>query len=154
MYIEKCPHCNSSEDEVGFIFSNKYWRAFVADEQSYLGRCIVELKEHKNSLSDLSSEEWLSLSEIISMVELAIRKTFNADLFNWTCMMNNAYQESDPIPHVHWHVRPRYSKKVEFGGKVYSDPEFGQHYNRDRKEKASGETLNLIAKKLLESKHK
>lgn len=48
--------------------------------------------------------------------------------------MNDAYQEAEPLPHVHWHVRPRYRQPVSFQGREFADPEFGRHYVRNRDE--------------------
>ena len=43
--------------------------------------------------------------------------------------MNDAFKrEPFQSPHVHWHVRPRYSKIKEIGSMKFSDSEFGQHY--------------------------
>ena len=42
--------------------------------------------------------------------------------------MNSFYKESEPNPHLHIHVRPRYAGPVELNGNTYSDSEFGHHY--------------------------
>ena len=42
--------------------------------------------------------------------------------------MNSFYKKSEPNPHLHIHVRPRYDKPVMLNGNIYSDNEFGHHY--------------------------
>ena len=42
--------------------------------------------------------------------------------------MNSFYKESDPNPHLHIHVRPRYDKPVMLNGNTYTDSESGHHY--------------------------
>lgn len=42
--------------------------------------------------------------------------------------MNSFYKESEPDPHLHIHVRPRYDKPVMVNGNIYTDSEFGHHY--------------------------
>ncbi len=42
--------------------------------------------------------------------------------------MNSFYKKSEPNPHLHIHVRPRYDKPVMLNGNIYSDSEFGHHY--------------------------
>ena len=42
--------------------------------------------------------------------------------------MNNFYKESEPDPHLHIHVRPRYDKPIVLNGSTYPDSEFGHHY--------------------------
>lgn len=42
--------------------------------------------------------------------------------------MNSFYRDSEPDPHLHLHVRPRYDHPVEINGNTYTDGEFGHHY--------------------------
>ena len=42
--------------------------------------------------------------------------------------MNSFFKEISPNPHVHWHVRPRYSKPLTINGNTYMDKSFGHHY--------------------------
>ncbi len=67
---------------------------------------------------------------LVRKLETLCRKTFGATMFNWTCLMNNAYQNSPPEPQVHWHFRPRYDAPVKVAGKTFEDPNFGYHYLR------------------------
>ena len=46
--------------------------------------------------------------------------------------MNNFYKESEPDPHLHIHVRPRYDKPIVLNGSIYTDSEFGHHYARNK----------------------
>jgi diadenosine tetraphosphate (Ap4A) HIT family hydrolase len=54
--------------------------------------------------------------------------------------MNNAYQEEDPKPQVHFHVWPRYKDAVTFEGVTFTDEHFG-HYIPGR-EVSQPNTLN------------
>lgn len=111
------------------VFETKHWLVALAEEQTYLGYCIVVLKRRPcGNLSDVTEEELLDFLKLVKMFEMTLKGAFNATMFNWSCLMNNAYQEADPKPHVHWHVKPRYDHKVEFGGDVFNDPNFGHHY--------------------------
>ena len=119
-------------DEDRLIFETQYWRVLVADfDQRYLGRCVIVLKRPCGDLADITSEEHLDFLEIVKKLKAAGRKAFHATMFNWGCLMNNAYQKDPPDPHVHWHFRPRYKEPVQFAGKVFEDKEFGYHYFRD-----------------------
>ena len=55
----------------------------------------------------------------------------------------------DPRPHVHYHVRPRYSKPQTVGGEVFVDLDFGEHHRRDTPREVSPETLQEIKRLLL-----
>ncbi len=143
----ECEHCKKSTNDEDFILGTKFHRVFLFSDQSYLGRCRIVTKRHIESLSDLSEEEWLDLSQLTKKLESAVKKAFGATMFNWSCLMNNAYKKSPPTPHIHWHFRPRYNKEVNFKGEIFVDPEFGNHYNRERKKDASFE----LRKKIIEA---
>ena len=128
------------------VLKNKHWRVVLAKDQTYLGRCIIILQRHDESLSDVRNEEWVSFSQVVRGVEAGIREAFGADAFNWTCMMNNAYAEHTPQPHVHWHCRPRYETSVEFAKLTFEDKEFGKHYDRSaNRELSSPVRMAIIA---------
>ena len=42
--------------------------------------------------------------------------------------MNSFYKETEPNPHLHMQVRPRYDEPVMVNGNTYIDSEFGHHY--------------------------
>lgn len=90
-------------------------------------------------MADLKKEEWLDFAMLVKNLESSMKKAFHATMFNWACLMNNAYREKNPEPHVHWHFKPRYNHKVNFAGTTFEDPEFGEHYSRERKQKVSRE---------------
>lgn len=124
-----CEVCQiPAEDEAFLLFAAEHWKVYLSFKQSYLGRCFIPLRRHAGSLSELYPEEWLELAGVTVRLEAAIRKAFGATLFNWACLMNAAYQEAEPEPHVHWHVRPRYDGPVELEGLRFEDPAFGHHY--------------------------
>lgn len=116
-------------EKEGLIFETKSWFVVLAEEQTYLGYCIVVLKRGEcGDLADVTPEELLDFLQVVKKFEAALRKAFDVTMFNWSCLMNNAYQVDPPAPHVHWHVKPRYDHAVEFEGEIFEDPNFGNHY--------------------------
>ncbi|MDE2038069.1 MAG: HIT family protein [Patescibacteria group bacterium] len=128
------------------LFETEHWKVVLLDDQLYLGRCVVALKRPCQNLADLNekeNEDWL---EVVKKLESSFRKAFGAFMFNWSCLMN-----SDPEKRqVHWHFRPRYDKPVQVDGRVFEDPNFGQHAlsgpNAERS--ASREELAAIIERL------
>lgn len=102
-------------------------------------------------MAEIKEKEWLDFSVVVKDLESAIRKAFDATMFNWGCLMNDAYQIVPPSPHVHWHFRPRYSSKTQFQGLIFEDPDFGHHYDRTRKRDVSEEIKEAIIKKIGEN---
>lgn len=148
----ECAICEFTKKSDNSIFETKNWIVNLANDQAYLGRSYVTLKRHCGDLAELSKEEWDDLYKLISVLESSVRKAFGADLFNWTCLMNLAYQNDPPNPHVHWHFRPRYGRSVEFAGLTFTDPEFGKHYAREheRSLEVSKEVQQKIIEKIRE----
>ena len=130
------------------LFETEYWRIELNSDQAYLGRCVVVLKRECGELSGMSEEEMKDFLVVVKKIEGTMKKVFGAVMFNWTCMMNNAYKENDEVAQVHFHVRPRYDEKVEFGGEVFEDGEFGPHYDNYRREIASDKVLGEIVSAL------
>jgi diadenosine tetraphosphate (Ap4A) HIT family hydrolase len=125
-----CEICELAEQSRSRVMEGVYWNVIVSRDQLYLGRCMVVLKRHCPTLSDLTLHEVADWHEIVRKLEYALLKTFEPNLFNWACLMNDAYKSAHPDPHVHWHVRPRYSEPVNFSGKIFTDPDFAHHYGR------------------------
>ena len=124
-----CDWCSLPEEDKQFqVCESKSWSVFLSDEQDYIGRCILVLKRHCDSLSELTDDEWDELRDLVFKVEACLKAVLGATLCNWSCLMNSFYKEAVPDPHLHIHVRPRYDKPVMLNGNTYNDDEFGHHY--------------------------
>lgn len=137
-----CTILQSNNDDV-VITKTKFWRVALERNQAYLGQSFVTLLEHKSSLSEVTDEEWHNFQDLVKQLEAAYKKAFGATHFNWTCLMNEAYRQDSPAPHVHWHVFPRYKAAPRLDDMVFEDTEFGHHYV-DRKNKVDQQTLETI----------
>ena len=112
------------------IFETKYWKIILSDDQTYLGRCSAVLKRKCGDLAEVAEDEMLDFLNLIKIFESKVRHVFGAKMFNWTCLMNGAYQKTPPDPQVHFHVRPRYDKEIVFISEKFIDTDFGHHYIR------------------------
>lgn len=127
--MENCVWCNLSEEDKQYqVYETAFWSVYLSDEQDYIGRCILVLKRHCSSMSEMNADEWEDLRKLICKVETCLKTVLGAALCNWSCLMNSFYKESEPDPHLHIHVRPRYDKPVMVNGNIYTDSEFGHHY--------------------------
>ncbi|MCX6728063.1 MAG: HIT family protein [Candidatus Saccharibacteria bacterium] len=127
-----CDTCKLPINPDSVIYETDQWRVLLANDQGYLGRCYVTAKNHTGSLGELSDQQWKEYARIVTLLETACKKALGAEMFNWTCLMNNAFRKQPSKPHVHWHFRPRYRKDVSFGDLTFEDPQFGYHYDRDQ----------------------
>ena len=143
----ECIFCQEL-DSRDLIYETKRWNVFLSWDQTYLGRSIVVLKRHCENLTNLNKLEWEEFAELIKKLESGLRKSFNPKMFNWGCLMNDAYKSKNPSHHVHWHVRPRYNHKTEIKSIVFEDLEFGHHYIRKQKREVSKEVRKIINDKI------
>ena len=110
------------------LYQSKYWEVvFVKWTQEFVGDCIISSVPRKESLSDLTDEEWIELGKIEKELERICKKLFNATMFNFACLMNNAYKDNEK-PHVHFHFIPRYKNELKLFDKVYKDRHFGYNF--------------------------
>jgi len=144
----ECESCKFTEADKSFIFGSEYWRVFLNSDQAYLGRSVVSAKRHCGSISELTNEEWLDFLNVVKKMEAVFTKTFGAKMFNWTCMMNHSFRGKSANPHLRWHFRPRYNKKVKFAGQVFEDLEFGEHYSYERIRKVDDNLMREIINKI------
>lgn len=134
------------------IFETPFWLIKInKDDQTYLGRSLVVLKRECDDLAKITTEELLDFRNVVKKYQNALIKSFGATMFNWSCLMNNAYQNTPPDPQVHWHIRPRYSKTIEFENESYEDKVFGHHYARNTERAVSEELKSKIIKKIQEN---
>lgn len=102
--------------------SNNWEVVFVDWCQEFPGCCIIS--SNKEKLSDLTNEEWVELGKIEKELERITTKVFNSTMYNFACLMNNAYKDGER-PHVHFHFIPRYKGKRTILNKKYIDKHFG-----------------------------
>jgi len=148
MECEVCKALNSQGET--FVIETDFWKVILSYNQYYLGRCVVLCKRHCNSLSELMSDEVLDFFSLVKKFEGALKKSLGATMFNWCCLMNDAYK-TNGNSHVHWHVRPRYKKKVIIGGEEFIDENFAHHYDRLKDKRINEDTRQKIVQKIREN---
>lgn len=108
------------------IYKSDNWEViFTKWSQAFPGDCIIS--SNKESLSELTDNEWKELGMLEKELERIIKKLFNATMFNFCCLMNNAYKDKEKT-HVHFHFVPRYDGKRVILGKRYKDRHFGYNF--------------------------
>lgn len=108
---------------------------FLFKEQSHPGRCIVAYKDHVKELFELTEPDRNAFMADVCKVAEAIQKAFVSAKINY-----GAY--SDKLPHLHFHIVPKYDGEFEFGGifemnpqKVYlTEEEYAQTIERIKAE--------------------
>ena len=105
------------------LYESKNWEVVFCDWcQEFIGQCIIS--SNKETLSDLTNEEWQELGKLEKELERVCKKLFNTTMFNFAALMNNAYLDGEK-PHVHFHFIPRYKEVIKIFDKNYIDQHFG-----------------------------
>ncbi len=136
------------------MWETEHWQVILAEDQTYLGRGVVSLRRRPcTSITELRKDELLDLHQNVMLpYEAIIKSIFGAELFNWACLMNNAYQNTPPDPHMHWHVWPRYREAVEVEGEKFVDEHFGHYAPLTSMHTLSPELRESIKGKILAAK--
>ncbi len=96
------------------IYETKHWIWSLRPHQATLGAGILSLKRECPAFSELKSEEYADLNNIIKVIEPALMKAFNYDVINYLMLM--MFDK-----HVHYHIFPRYETSIEISGKTWKD---------------------------------
>ena len=89
---------------------------FLFKEQSHPGRCVVAYKDHIKELFELPAEDRNAFMADVCQVATAIQKAFSPAKINY-----GAY--SDKLPHLHFHIVPKYEDGLSFGGIFEMNPQ-------------------------------
>lgn len=112
--MTNCPFCQTDGGEL--LWRDTSLRVVLADEAGYPGFCRVIWHAHVAEMSDLSPAEQQHVMRAVFALERAQRKILAPDKVNLASLGNQ-------VPHVHWHVIPRYRDDPHFPGSVWSAPQ-------------------------------
>ncbi len=139
-------------ERLSIIKEKRYWHLSLSENQYYLGRATLILKNSSTRhLRELEKEEIEELFGFIKKYEIALKKSFNTTNFNWTCLMNDSYKEKKlkkQAP-LHFHVWPRYKNKIVFEGEEFHDEVFAHHYDKYKEKKVDKKFLEKLADRIL-----
>lgn len=105
-----CALCVQAGGEV--LWDDGFARIVLAGEADHPGFCRVILNAHKKEMTDLAEAERARLMELVFIVERALRELLLPDKVNLASLGNM-------VPHLHWHVIPRFSDDPHFPGAVW-----------------------------------
>ena len=115
---KECLYCtnNQTQKDLMIQFAElRVSRAFLFQEQTYRGRCLVAYNGHVNDLNELSDEERNAFMADVAQVTRAMQKAFNPEKINY-----GAY--SDKLSHLHFHLAPKYVDGPDYGGTFQMNP--------------------------------
>lgn len=109
-----CVFCDSDGGVV--LWRDAWLRVVLADEPGYPGLCRVIWNAHVAEFSDLDAASRAHLMETVAAVERAVRRVMKPGKVNLASLGNQ-------VPHLHWHVIPRYADDAHFPKPIWASPE-------------------------------
>jgi diadenosine tetraphosphate (Ap4A) HIT family hydrolase len=101
-------------DELGgtVLWRDELCRVVRADEPDYPGFLRVILNTHAKEMTDLPAADQQALMRVVFAAEAALREVVQPDKINLASLGN-------VVPHLHWHVIPRFADDPHFPNPVW-----------------------------------
>jgi len=106
-----CPLCQPENEDL--LWRNAVLRVVRVQDPDYPAFCRVILNRHVQEMTDLPPEERQHLMQAVFAVETALRELLHPDKINLASLGNQ-------VPHLHWHVIPRFGDDAHFPDPVWA----------------------------------
>ncbi|MDD9268498.1 HIT family protein [Paenibacillus sp. GCM10023248] len=113
-----CNYCSKNEALNNLMIEIGQLRVstlYLFREQTYRGRCIVALNEHETEFFHLSQDKQDAYMRDVAQAAAAIEKAFQPDKINYGAF-------GDTMPHVHFHIVPKYKDGYTWGKMFEMNP--------------------------------
>jgi diadenosine tetraphosphate (Ap4A) HIT family hydrolase len=95
------------------VYRNAKLSVIMVDDANYPGFCRVIWNDHVKEMSDLAVADRLLLNDAVWHVETAVLEVMAPAKVNVASLGN-------VVPHLHWHVIPRYADDAHFPNPVWA----------------------------------
>jgi diadenosine tetraphosphate (Ap4A) HIT family hydrolase len=106
-----CELCEQPGGEI--LHRDAQLRVVLVDDAAYPGFCRVIWNEHVAEMTDLAPPQRSQLMKAVCQVEAVLREVMRPDKINLASLGNM-------VPHLHWHVIPRYADDAQFPSPVWA----------------------------------
>lgn len=110
---EGCPLCVT--DASTLLWRDDFCRVIWVDDADYPGFCRVILNDHVREMGDLPAAAQQRLMAVVFALEAAVRAVCQPDKINLASLGNM-------VPHLHWHVIPRWQHDRCFPDAIWATP--------------------------------
>ena len=106
-----CELCEVDGGEL--IVKTAQLRVVLIDDANYPGFCRVIWNAHVKEMTDLAISDRSNLMQAVCKVEQAVRDVMQPHKINLASLGNM-------VPHLHWHVIPRYLDDAHFPNPIWA----------------------------------
>lgn len=107
-----CELCENAGGEV--LWEDDWCRAVWAYQPDYPGTCRVIWDRHVREMTDLEPRERERVMKVVFALERALIDVLAPDKVNLASLGN-------AVPHIHWHVVPRFLDDPHFPNPVWGE---------------------------------
>ena len=105
-----CDLCDGNDEDI--MWRDDFCRVVLVSDVVYPGFCRVILHRHVKEMTDLSVAERNRLMTVVFAVERVVREVVQPQKINLASLGN-------VVPHVHWHVIPRFTDDQTFPNPIW-----------------------------------
>jgi diadenosine tetraphosphate (Ap4A) HIT family hydrolase len=113
MTDKTCPLCQGTNEIL--LWQDEQCRVIAAPQPGYPGFCRVIWHEHVREMTDLAQSQRAHMMAVIWAVEESLRQVINPAKINLASLGNQ-------VPHLHWHVIPRFADDAHFPDAIWAAP--------------------------------
>ena len=106
-----CPLCRPDRETV--LWSDTRCRVILVADPDYAGFCRVIWQQHVKEMTDLTEPDRAHFMAVVFTVEQVLRELMHPDKINLASLGNQ-------VPHLHWHVIPRFTDDAHFPEPVWA----------------------------------
>lgn len=111
--VNTCELCNS--DGGVLLWRDPVFRIVAVADEDYPGFCRVILNRHAAEMTQIEPSERERLMQAVYATEAVLRETMQPLKINLASLGNM-------VPHLHWHVIPRFSDDRHFPAPIWAEP--------------------------------
>lgn len=114
MHTSSCPLCDFS-DSPHLIYLDDTVRVIDAAEPDFPGFTRVVWNRHVSEMTDLSASQRQQFMDVVWAVEHVLRQ-------HLLPLKVNVAQLGNQVPHLHWHIIPRWALDPHFPNAIWAAP--------------------------------
>lgn len=108
-----CELCDDLGGEL--VWQDEHCRVVLVDQAGYPGFCRVVWNAHVKEMTDLPEMDRAHFMSVVFAVEATLRGLMQPDKINLASLGN-------VVPHLHWHVIPRFANDPHFPAPIWAAP--------------------------------
>ncbi len=113
-----CPLCTPSSEQL--LWSDTQFRVIGVNDDQHPGFVRLISQAHVAEVSDLSASAQTRMFALLVGIESAMRQMLSPDKVNLASLGNQ-------VPHLHWHIIPRWKDDLFFPDSIWSAPKQRQN---------------------------